>query len=444
MHPSLLLRNGRIVMPSSPPRVLEGQSVLIENGIITRIAPQESLSGDGVAVLDAGGMLVLPGFINAHTHLYSTFACGLYRVRPSSSFLEVLENLWWRLDKTLTLEDCFYSALPALIASIRCGTTTLIDHHASPFAIRGSLDTISRAVKMSGLRACLCYEVSDRDGEERANEGIEENREFLTHIAASPDEHVRGLFGLHASFTLSDRTIERASSVAHQLGTGVHIHVAESDADQRASLTQSGMRVVERLYRSGLLNDNTIAAHCVHLNDAERDVLAECGTMVVHNPQSNMNNAVGIADISALLRREILVGIGTDAMTTDMREEMRVGIWAQRHDRGNPSAGFAALTSALWSGNPAIASRLWQRDVGQLREGAAADIIILDYVSPTPLTSDSLSGHLVFGMARARVDTTIVGGRVLMQNGRLMLDLDEQEVAARARECAARVWSRFG
>ncbi len=457
MAQKLLLRNGRIAIPSTPQQVLEGHSLLMENGMIARIAPASDVSAPGAEVIDARGKLVLPGFINAHTHLYSTFACGLNQVPASKDFFEVLNHLWWRLDKALTLDECYAGALPTLIACIRSGTTTIIDHHSSPSAIRGSLDALARAADLTGLRACLCYEVSDRDGEEKALQGIAENREFLTAQTSEAPvseslssaslkrgvDKVRGLFGLHASFTLSDRTLENAACTARDAGSGVHIHVAESEMDQQSTLAAHKIRVVHRLHRFGLLGPSSIAAHCVHVDDSERDLLASSGTAVVHNPQSNLNNAVGIADVVDLKRRGALVGLGTDAMTTDMREELRTGLWAQRWRQHAPSAGFGELTSALWDANPAIASRIWGRDLGLLREGAVADIVLVDYDPPTPLTSDSLAGHLVFGMMRGRVDTTIVDGRVLMQHGELKLDLDEKEVMAHARESAQRVWGRF-
>ncbi len=443
MPPPLLLMNGLLADPSSPPRILTDHALLIEHGRIARIAPRAAFLRTDVTSLDVGGKLILPGFINAHTHLYSTFACGLHQVEPAADFLGVLDHLWWRLDKALTLEDCYYSALPALLAAIRSGTTTLIDHHSSPTAIRGSLDAIARAVALTGLRACLCYEVSDRDGTDKALEGIEENRDFLRRCKESPDDRLRGIFGLHASFTLSGKTLAAAGEAMAAAHSGVHMHVAESEADQRMTMERYGLRVVERLHRCGLLGTGTIAAHCVHLSDSERALLASTGTMVVHNPQSNLNNAVGIADVGAWITEGITVGLGTDAMTTDMREELRTGLWAQRFGRNNPSAGFPDLTSALWSGNPAIASRLWGAKIGTLREGSAADIVVVDYAPATPLTDESLMGHLVFGMMRGRVDTTIVGGEILLKDGTLTLNIDEEEIMAHARESARGVWSRF-
>ncbi len=275
----------------------------------------------------------MPGLINAHTHFYSTFARGLTKAKASGNFLEVLKNLWWRLDSALTTEDCYYSALVALLDAIRHGATTLIDHHASPNAVRGSLTAIERAVEQTGLRACLCYELSDRDGVRISQAGLEENASFIRHcsrrrkkasISSPQPPQLAALFGLHAAFTLKDSTLKKAAALGHELGTGFHIHVAEALSDQQFSQRHHGMRVVERLKKFGILGPQSIAAHCVHVNRKELDILRQTQTAVVHNPQSNMNNAVGVADLIAMTKRNVLVGLGTDAMTTNMLEELRV------------------------------------------------------------------------------------------------------------------------
>jgi len=440
----LLLTNAVICIPTpSSPRVLEGHALLIDRGIIARIAPQHEFEGIAAERIDLSSRIVLPGFINLHTHLYSTFARGLSGVVPSTSFTEVLERLWWRLDRALTLDACYHSALPVLLEAIRSGTTTIVDHHASPRAIRGSLDAVAKAVEETGIRACLCYEVSDRDGGQAAREGIEENAAFLAARGDASSPLLKGLCGLHASFTLSDRTLHEAVEAGRQAGAGFHIHVAESAIDQEKTRAQSGLSVVERLSRFGVLGDRTIAAHGVHLGDAEMELQASTGTIVAHNPQSNMNNAVGIADLARMKAHKVLVGLGTDAMTNDMREELRAGIWAQRLKQQDPSTGFNELVHALWNVNPLAVSRLWGVPIGDVSEGSSADLVAVAYAPATPMTDASLLGHLVFGLGSACVDTTIVGGRVLMHGGRLLLDLDEQEMAAKAREAAKDVWKRF-
>jgi putative selenium metabolism protein SsnA len=443
MPRALLIENGTLLSTGGAASVRRNHSVLIEGGIITRVAPRGRIGRFSGQRVDASGKVVMPGLINAHTHFYSTFARGLTKTKSSRDFMGVLRNLWWRLDSALTTEDCYFSALIALIDSVRHGTTTLIDHHASPRAVSGSLDAIARAVHESGLRACLCYEVSDRDDARVAREGLAENVRFIRHCQAHNGAHLQALFGLHASFTLSDATLKTAASLGHELQTGFHIHVAEAQSDQNAARRTSRMRVVERLKRCGILGERSIAAHCVHVSRREMDLLAETGTAVVHNPQSNLNNAVGIADVIEMTRRGVLVGLGTDAMTANMLEELRVALWAQHLARKNPSAGFSEVVDALFASNAEIAGRIFGLRFGEIREGCVGDVAIFDYDPPTPLVSANAFGHVVFGLSQAQVDTTIVGGRVLMQHKRLVLDLDEARVNARARELAKNLWQRI-
>ncbi len=441
---TLLIAKGTVVTLGANPRVLHGHDVVCEGGRVARIAPHSASGAAGARTIDATGKVVLPGLINAHTHLYSTLARGLGKAAPSASFREVLEHFWWRLDRQLTLEDCRVSAEVALLEAIRHGTTTLVDHHASPGAVRGSLDVIADAVARVGVRACLCYEVSDRDGAEVARTGIAENAAFIGRCRRERDERLRAMFGLHAAFTLSDATLESAAAAARDLGAGSHVHVAEAASDEEHSTREHGMRVVERLHRFGILGPGSIAAHCVHVDGREMERLAETGTAVVHNPQSNMNNAVGVADVPAMLAKGVLVGLGTDAMTTDMLEELRAALYVRHLAARNPSAGFLETASLLTAGNAAIAERLWPGlGLGELREGGAADLAIFGYDPPTPLDDTTVLGHLVFGLSQASVDTTVVGGKVLMAGGRLELDVDEAEVAARARERAKALWERF-
>jgi putative selenium metabolism protein SsnA len=438
---SLLIANGTVVTLGEPLRVLPHHDVLCTDGLIARIAPHGGIAGRFNETIDARGAVVMPGFINIHTHIYSALVRGLGKAEPAADFQQVLERLWWRLDRQLRLEDVESSAYVTLIEAIRHGATTIFDHHASPFAVCGSLDVIAAAVKRVGLRACLCYEVSDRDGGEIAQAGIAENAAFIARLAAEPDPHLRALFGLHAAFTLSDATLTRAVEAAH--GAGFHVHVAEAASDQEVNLARSGMRVVERLHRFGVLSPKTIAAHCVHVNEAELELLAATDTAVAHNPQSNMNNAVGVADVAALRRKGVLVGLGTDAMTTNMLEELRAALFVRHLAARNPSAGFGETVALLAHGNAAIANRHWEPKLGELREGWAADIAMLPYDPPTPLDESTFYGHLVFGLSQAHVATTIVGGRVLMRDGRLTLDLDEAEINAKARARAAALWERF-
>ena len=443
MIPTLLIENGTLLTGESAAVPVPKHSLLIEGDRISRIGPAGSFRGFRGRRIDASCKVVIPGLINAHTHCYSAFARGMTRARPSASFDEVLRNLWWRLDSALTTEDCHVSALLAMIESIRHGTTAIIDHHASPNAAAGSLNAIARAATKTGVRACLCYELSDRDGPRIAEAGLKENADFIRRCARANDSGLQALLGLHASFTISDRTLAAAALAGSGLGAGFHIHVAEAPGDQDACRRRHGLRVVERLEKFGILGGQSLAAHCVHVSRREMDILAGSGTAVIHNPQSNLNNAVGIADIVEMTRRGVVVGLGTDAMTTNMLEELRAALWAVHLRTGNPSGGFAELGAALLSNNPRIASRIFGRPLGVLREGAMADIAIFDYDPTTPLKRGNALGHVVYGLSQAPVDATIVGGRVLMEGRRLALDIDEERLNARARERARNLWRRL-
>jgi putative selenium metabolism protein SsnA len=361
---------------------------------------------------------------------------------PPADFEQILERLWWRLDKALNLEGVRYSALICLIDAIRNGTTTLVDHHASPTAIPGSLDVIAEAVSEAGIRCCLCYEVSDRDGPEAAQAGLSENARFIAQVRGD-----RGLvsatFGLHASLTLSNQTLSQAVEMAKDLGVGFHIHVAEGIADVHDSVQKYGVRVVERLADSGILGPKTIAAHCVHVNEAELELLKETGTRVVHNPRSNMNNAVGVAPVPEMLASGIEVGLGNDGFSNNMLTEMKTAYLLHKHNKGDPRVMGADQVLKMAVGhNAQTAGLFFSHPLGQLSPGASADIVFLDYKPPTPLNLGNLPWHVIFGMDGAQVSTTIVAGRVLMHD-RELVGLDEEQITANARELATTVWKRL-
>ena len=449
----LLIQNATVVtMGGKPPMgpsacVLHHHSVVIQGERVSEIVPagsevESAWIKKASTVINGSGKLVLSSMINAHMHFYSSFARGLNQFNPSQSFTEVLNHLWWRLDRKLTIEDSYYSALVASIEAIKHGTTLLIDHHASPFALRGSLASIAKATREACVRASLCYEVSDRDGEAIAQQGIDENLEFIESCRNSDDGYIKALFGLHASFTLSDKTLNKIADATKNIQTGFHIHVAEDLSDQKDSISKYGMRVVQRLEKFGFLGPNTICAHGVHLDDVELEILKKTDTIVVHNPQSNMNNAVGAADLLKFKEKGILLGLGSDAMTTNMMEELRAAIWLQSHYHQKPTTAFMEAAEALIIGNRKIARRYWGSEFGGLFPGSNADLAIYDYDSATELNGDNFFGHLVFGISQAVVDTTICNGRVLMQSKKI-LHLDEPAIMKEARSISKKLWERF-
>lgn len=443
--PATLITNGTVLTFGEDRRVIPGGAVCYAGDTILAVGDGAELARayPGAARLDAGGKLVMPGMICAHTHFYGAFARGMpIPGEPPASFMAVLRQLWWRLDRALTIEDCRLSALVALVDAVRHGTTTLIDHHASPSAIDGSLDALADAALASGLRVGLCYEVTDRNGPGGAAGGVAENARFLRRLRARPDPQLGAAVGIHASFTVGDETLAACVETARGLGAPLHIHVAEDPADEADSLERYGVRVVERLERAGALGDRTLVAHAIHIDGAELELLRATGTLVSHQPRSNMNNAVGAAAVERMLDAGITVGLGNDGFTNNMFTEIHAAYLLHKHSRGDPRAMPGdRLMSMAFASSAAIAARFFPRPVGALAPGAAADIILLDYAPYTPLTGDNYPWHLIFGMDGSHVTHTICGGRTLMRD-RDLLALDEAAIAARARELAPAIWRR--
>lgn len=434
-----LIHNGTVITLGPDNRVIQDGAVLMRDGKVEALGTSADVPSTANEVIDAGGRVVLPGMICSHHHFYSTMARGMAPPgAPAANFVEILERLWWKVDRALELEDVRLSALVPLIECIRNGTTTIIDHHASPSCRDGSLDTIATATREAGLRACLCYEVSDRNVE---GAGIEENARFARRCADEGAEDLRALFGLHASFTCGDRTLERCVEAAAPLDLGFHIHVAEDQADVDHCLAQHGKRVVQRLCDAGLGGPRSIFVHCIHIDDDEIARLAETGTTVVHNPESNMNNAVGAARVLDLVARGVLVGLGTDGMSSDMFSQMRCAYLLHRHAARDPRVAFVEAPQLMLQGSAEIARRIFDQPLGTLVEGGPGDAIVLDYLPPTPLSAGNFLGHLIFGMVDAAVDTTVCQGRVLMR-GKQIEVLDEARVAAQCRERTPAMWKR--
>lgn len=444
----IVIGNANIMTLGENNRYIEDGAIYVEDGIIKDIGRTVEISDkySGTDFEDMRGLLMLPGNIIAHTHLYSSLARGMgLKDDAPSNFVEILERLWWRLDKVLSVEDNYYSAMVALLQCIRYGTTTIIDHHASPGVIEGSLDMLARAVFESGIRASLCYEVTDRGGKEEAIAGINENVRFLKKCKQYPTSFVRGAFGIHASFTVSDETLKKCLEEVEGLDNVVfHLHVEEDIADRIDSEEKYGVPVLFRLKNMGVTKYPVLAIHCVNIREDEIDVLESENIPVVHNPESNMNNAVGVAPVLEMMDRGVTVGLGTDGMTADYFQEMKVLPLLHKVHSGDPRTyPFDRLYQTIFLNNPKICKYFWKNaSIGAIEPGAYADLIGLDYIPPTPLNADNFLGHCLFGMNSSMVDTTIVNGQLLMKK-RKILHLDEERIFARSRELASKLWKRF-
>ena len=439
-----ILANGRLITrdPSLP--YLSDGGVVIDGTKILEVGRTVDLKSKypQAEFLDARGGVIMPGLVNAHTHIYSALARGLSidGYNPTT-FYEVLDGQWWYIDRHLTLKGTRASADALYLDCIKQGVTTIFDHHASYCEIPGSLMEIAESARKFGIRSCLCYEVSDRDGEEKSLQAIQENADFITYCEKNPSDMLKAMFGGHALFTISDKTFDRMVE-ANNGRVGYHIHVSEGMNDVYDSLQNYGRRPVQRLQDHDILGPKTILGHCIHVNTAEMDIIKATDTMCVNNPESNMGNAVGCSPILQLYKKGILVGLGTDAYTNDMLESIKVALIIQRHNACMPNVGWCEVTDMLFKNNAKMAARTGFPTLGVLAPGAAADVIVMDYKPFTPFSDANIDGHMLFGMTGRQCQTTMINGKILMKD-RVLTEIDEEAVNAHILESSKRLWGKL-
>ncbi|HRW19504.1 MAG TPA: putative aminohydrolase SsnA [Dermatophilaceae bacterium] len=440
----MIIGNGPVITNDPAAPFVDNGAILVRDNVIEAIGTVSELRAayPHEPFHDVAGRVIMPGLINAHTHAYSHYARGMAVSNPTRDFQEILENLWWRLDRMLTLEDVELNTTTTFVESIRNGVTTVFDHHSSPGAVEGSLFRQAEVARALGIRASLCYETSDRDGEEVFAQAVRENVDFMRASNTGEQDLVRGLFGVHASFTMSQPSLEACVEAQDGVRGGFHVHTAEGPGDEVDAEAKYGERIVERFHGLGMLGAESIAVHCVHATDEELDILKDTDTTMVHNPHSNMGNAVGGAPVVEALAKGIRCGLGTDAYTADMFASASVAKVLQSHRLGDPTVGFGQAMDLLFGNNPKITAKHFARPVGVLAPGAYADLITLDYDPITPLGAGSYAGHILFGMSGRMVNDTMVDGRWVMRD-RVIQTIDEAAVNARSRAAAPRIWARM-
>lgn len=377
----------------------------------------------GAEALDCEGRLVTRSFVVGHHHVYSALARGMPPpARVPGSFVEILELVWWNLDKKLDRAMVGASALAAAVDALKSGATFVIDHHASPNAVTGSLHIIAEAFDRAGLGHLLCYELSDRDGAGPAQAGLDEQEAYLSKR--------QGLVGLHASFTVGDELLKRAVLLAKRHGTGLHVHVAEAASDEEHCREAHKAGVLERFAAAGVLDSpRTVLAHGVHLSAPERALFARSKAWLAQNPESNLNNAVGFLDARGLGPRVML---GTDGLHADMPASLKAAYFAgQSHGGLSPAEAYGRLRAA----HTYLASNGFSGD-------GEDNLVVLDYAPPTPVTAENWPAHMVFGLTRADVRHVVAQGRLVVKDRRV-LTLDEERVMEYAQKEAKRLWRRL-
>ncbi|WP_163653822.1 putative aminohydrolase SsnA [Listeria sp. PSOL-1] len=441
----LLIGNGKLITRNGKNDFYEDGCVAISETFITEVGNTHDLTKKypQAEFIDARGGIIMPGLINMHNHIYSAFARGLsIKGNHPQNFMDILKDQWWKIDQTLNLKDCYHSAMTSYLDAIKNGVTTVFDHHASYGETEGSLVELSRAAKKLGVRTCLCYEVSDRHGKEAMKKAVQENVAFSRQVSKERHDMQKAMFGLHAAFTLSNESLEYCAS-NKPADIGYHIHVAEGMTDVFHSKKEHHKAVVNRLYDFDILGEKTMAAHCIHINPYEMELLRDTNTMVVTNPESNMGNAVGCPPAIQLLNKyQLLIGLGTDGYTQDMTESYKVANLIHKHHLGDPNVGWIEIPEMLFNNNARMANRYFEKKLGMLEKNAAADVIVLDYKSPTPITKENLNGHILFGVNGRQVTDTIINGEVKMKN-REIIGLDEEKIWYDAKEQSQAFFERI-
>ncbi|MCI2045266.1 MAG: putative aminohydrolase SsnA [Sphaerochaeta sp.] len=430
---TIVIKNATVMQTMSPVSVTEGVDIVIKDSVIEKVGKGVANGVTADKVIDATGNVVIPGNVCGHHHYYSGLSRGmLISAGPQTDFIQVLKEWWWRLDRGLDKEACYYSSLICSLDAIAAGTTSCIDHHASPNFIKGSLDVIADGMEKVGVRGMTCYEVTDRNrGMREVEEGVQENHDFA--LSSKKRKLVRGMIGGHALFTIPDEGLRLMSEAMKETGCGTHTHVAEGDYDAIFSHHHYNMDIIDRMDKFGMLTDNSLLVHGLWLNDHEVDLINQRGCFFAHNARSNMNNHVGyckhLRDVKNLI-------IGTDGCGGNMFEELKIAFFNHKDEGGPwwPSDFLAALTR----GNKLL-EKYFPVKLGRIEPGYTADLDILDYHSPTPLVAENAASHFVWGMSSNCVKSVIVDGKVVMEDHQFP-GLDVAEIYAGAREVAKRVW----
>ncbi len=437
----LILKN-LTALQFEPATVFGDVQIAIDGTRIKEVGPGLTARYANAQVIDLKGKLVMPGMVCAHNHFYSGLARGIMAdIKPCSDFISTLKHLWWRLDRALDEESLYYSGLVCAIEAIRSGCTAVIDHHASPNCIAGSLATLRKGFLKVGLRGMTCYETTDRNGGERElRAGVDENVAFARLIDAAKAQGtepylVEAHVGAHAPFTVSDAGLEMLGYALRSTGRGLHIHVAEDRYDVSHSHDRYGQDPIERLVTHGLIDHKTLIGHGLYLSDADITRLNERDAFLVHNARSNMNNHVGYHHKLQTVRNLVL---GTDGIGADMFEETKFAYFKHRDAGG--ALWPDSFARFLCNGNTLLERNFGAR-FGRLEAGYQADLTICSYDSPTPLVAQNLGGHLAFGMGCGSVDSVMVNGRMVYQDRAFPFDVEP--IYAEARKAAAALWRRM-
>jgi len=414
----------------------------IEKGKIVDIIPVninhfESLSSNFNEIdLNAGGRVITIPMVNFHDHFYSRLAKGLPVQLPTARFHDILKNLWWKLDHALDEEMIQACVQMGIIESIRHGVSYIFDHHSSPGSIKSSLSIIKSELEKYGLRGVLCFESSDRNGQQVAQQTLGVHEQFFKKDLSSD---FKCMLGLHASFTLTDETLRQASQVIQKYNLGIHIHLCEDPIDRELSLKEYNCLPVKRLIHFKLLNSKSILSHGIHLTANDYSTIAKMGSAIAYNPDSNLNNAVGLPDFNKV-PNDIPILAGTDGMHANIARSLKQLFLLYRHQGNSFEQTFNWIRKIYFDQLKFI--RQYYPDYPELQIGDRGDMIIWDYVPPNFLTRENFWGHFIYGILEYPIHSVIQHGKFLMKNFQI-LHLNEDVIWNNIRKHGQRLYELF-
>ena len=375
--------------------------------------------------------------INSHHHFYTAFSTGLLPKGKVESYEEKLNKLWWPLDRALNEDSLQIAALLSIMDSIESGVTTIFDHHSSPSCVKNSLNIIAGAVEKSGINAILCHELSDRNGKKVFKETLDENLEFIEKF--EDHDHIRGIFGLHTNSTLSENSLKIIAK-NYDPEVGIHVHCGENIADLNYAKDIGYAGCLDRLNKFKLISDKSIIAHGLFLSEKDINILAKSASLLVHNPESNANNNLGMLKLE--ISKRIKVGFGTDGINSNLIQSLRSAFLLHRQQGIDENILLKKLPQFLFKNNIHFAQNYFDKKIGVLEKGANADVVIFDYTPFTPFQKNNIYRHMVFGMHDKKADTVIVNGKIIYQD-KTFISLDKQLIIEQAKEIAEKVWNNY-
>lgn len=413
---------------------IENGFVLFDEKII-EVGSMKAFNNMSYEIIDGSGYLVMPGLVTGHTHIYSTFARGMSVPFHPLNFQDILDQLWWKMDRQIDLETTYYSGIVSAVDHVKNGVTTMIDHHASGADILGTLEVLKRAVCDSvHIRGVFAFETSDRFNVDRA---IKENISF-NKLYGSP--FTKGLFGLHASMSLSEETLKKVKASLDDMP--IHIHVAESVMDEKDSLDKYNERIINRLNRHGLLNKNSIIAHAIYVDDEELKLIKEHDCVIAVNFTSNMNNSVGVPPLKSFRDHDIKVIVGNDGISSAMTTEYLSLYYATHLLDQTPNLFGLNELKKLIEDTYQYTNQILDVNLGKIKKGFEADLLMVPYLPPTPMTLDNALGHLFFGLFHSfKPKHVFVAGMQVVDNYEVSNDLIAKY--QEASQYAQKLWDRI-